>query len=222
MKQKRGCISLKAVQARVVNEGKACLWQRELVGIPVRAFICHPSRGVLTRHHTRVCTNVSGESQSLLFPQVWNPRGKQNGVSGFVCLQCTRAHVQTRAPAPGLSGTMSLSPSPMLPTAVARRRLLMHGWPSMLQCLSMRQHRDLLNLHKEAHKTVIFTKGMDIPNKIAKMMRLTSWWLYRSHTWRSGWWSPTWNTKHGLWLRDVAENLIGRKELNSYHMTFSS
>ena len=57
-------------------------------------------------------------------------------------------HVQTRAPAPGFSGTMSLSQSPAFPTAVVRRRMLRHGWPSLLQCFSTRLHRDLLNLHR--------------------------------------------------------------------------
>lgn len=60
-------------------------------------------------------------------------------------------HVQKRAPAPGFSGTMSLSQSPTFPTAVVRRRLLRHGWPARLKCLSTRLHRDLLNLHTHTH-----------------------------------------------------------------------
>lgn len=85
----------------------------------------------------------------------------------FRCYGWTHAHVQTRAPAPGFSGTMSLSQSPMLPTAVVRRRLLKHGWPALLQCLSTRLCRDLLNLtHTYIHRDIRSLLG-----------RQSMWWL---------------------------------------------
>lgn len=47
---------------------------------------------------------------------------------------------------PGLSGTMSLSPSATLPTAVERRRPPRHGCPALLHWRSTSVYRDLLNL----------------------------------------------------------------------------
>lgn len=54
---------------------------------------------------------------------------------------------------------MSLSQSPMFPTAVVRRRLLRHGWPALLQCRSTRLHRDLLNL-PDTHADIVSLMGV--------------------------------------------------------------
>lgn len=89
----------------------------------------------------------------VLFNQIYRDnlncvtRSVELSLETFWCSGCTYAQLQ--APAPGFSGTMSLSQSPMFPTAVVRRRLLRHGCPALLQCRSTRLHRDLLNLHRE-------------------------------------------------------------------------
>lgn len=97
-----------------------------------------------------------GKEKMFLFylSDFLNPQGKRQGLTDSSNCVSRSAPTERRAPAPGFSGTVSFSQSPAFPTAVVRLKLLRHGWPSTLQCLSIRQQRGLLNLRKK-HRVII-------------------------------------------------------------------